>query len=191
MMKTPHRSRTAASWALAVLAFLVSALPAGSFAGRWAASPQAQASTPAADSTGQVDFDFEISTWETRLSRLQRLLAGSTTWVKHRGTTMVHKALNGQANLAELAVSGPAGRIEGVSLRLYQPQARQWSLHFANARDGNLTVPAVGGFEHGRGVFYNKDVLDGRNIRVRFIISGITANTCHFEQAYSADGGKT
>ena len=33
--------------------------------------------------------------------------------------------------------------------------------------------------------------LDGRAILVRFAITPITANSCHFEQAFSADGGRT
>ena len=49
---------------------------------------------------------------------------------------MVRKVLDGRANLVELKVDGPAGRIEGLSLRLYNPQARQWSLNFANVSDG-------------------------------------------------------
>jgi hypothetical protein len=153
--------------------------------------PNVAVRTTPPDAAGPTDFDFEVGTWQTRLSRLQAPLTGSTTWVKYQGTTVVRQALNGRANLAELAVAGPAGRLEGVSLRLYNPQTQQWSLNFANARDGRLTVPAVGSFKNGRGEFYNDDVLNGQKIRVRFIVSGITANSCRFEQAFSADGGKT
>jgi hypothetical protein len=190
-MKTLPPARAHALLAPVVLALLVASAPAWNGARRGGAFPQARAINVAAHATDQTDFDFEIGTWETQLSRLERPLTGSNTWVKYRGTTVVSKVLQGRANLAELAVSGPSGRIEGVSLRLYQPETRQWTLNFANVRDGNLTVPAVGGFTNGQGAFYNDDVLAGRKIRVRFIISGITANTCHFEQAYSADGGKT
>src|SRR3712207_606735 len=77
---------------------------------------------------GQNDFDFEIGTWKTQLSRLQRPLTGSTTWVKYEGTTIVRKVWDGRANLVELVADGPAGRFEGLSLRLYNPQSRQWSL---------------------------------------------------------------
>lgn len=44
-----------------------------------------------AERDGQHDFDFEVGTWKTRLSRLQRPLTGSTTWVKYEGTTVVQK----------------------------------------------------------------------------------------------------
>jgi hypothetical protein len=153
-------------------------------------SPPAAPTSPS-NAPQQTDFDFEIGTWQTQLYRLQAPLTGSTTWVKYEGTTVVRQVLDGRASLAELTVEGPAGRLEGVSLRLYNPQSRQWSLHFASARDGLLTVPAVGRFQNGRGEFYNDDVLNGKKIRVRFVISGISANACHFEQAFSADGGKT
>jgi hypothetical protein len=33
--------------------------------------------------------------------------------------------------------------------------------------------------------------LNGRAILVRFVISDITRDSCHFEQAFSDDGGKT
>lgn len=74
---------------------------------------------------GQRDFDFEIGMWETRVSVLRNPLSGSTTWVEFEGTTVVREVLGGRANLVELDVEGPAGRIEGLSLRLYNPESRQ------------------------------------------------------------------
>ena len=140
---------------------------------------------------GRHDFDFEIGDWTTHLKRLQRPLSGSTTWVEYEGTTSVRGVLNGRANLAELVVQGPAGRIEGAALRLYDPQSRQWTLNFFNIADGKLTPPMVGEFREGRGVFHAQDTFDGRFIFVRFVITKLTADSYRFEQAFSADGGQT
>jgi hypothetical protein len=140
---------------------------------------------------GQRDFDFHIGSWKTRLRRLQKPLTGSTTWVEYEGTTVVRKVWNGAADLVELDVSGPAGRIEGLSLRLYNPEAHQWSLNFSNRRTGTMSPPTIGEFQNGRGEFYSQEDLDGRAIFVRFVISDITPDSCHFEQAFSADGGRT
>ena len=140
---------------------------------------------------GQHDFDFEIGTWKTHLRRLLRPLTGSTTWVEYEGTTVVRKVWNGRANLVELNVDGPAGHFEGLSLRLYNPQSRQWSLNFANIKDGTLAQPSIGEFKNGRGEFYNQDTFNGRAILVRFVISDITPTSARFEQSFSDDGGKT
>jgi hypothetical protein len=140
---------------------------------------------------GQHDFDFEIGTWKTRLSRRLRPLTGSTTWVEYEGTTVVRKVWNGRANLVELKVDGPAGHIEGLSLRLYNPESRQWSLNFSNSAGGTLSPPAIGEFRNGRGEFFSQETLNGRAIFVRFVISEITADSWRFEQAFSDDGGKT
>jgi hypothetical protein len=140
---------------------------------------------------GQHDFDFHIGTWKTQLKRLQHPLTGSKSWVEYGGTTVVRKVWNGRANLVELVADGPAGHFEGLSLRLYDPEAHQWSLNFANIKSGTLTLPSIGEFKNGRGEFYNTDTLNGRSILVRFIISDITSNSCHFEQSFSDDGGKT
>lgn len=140
---------------------------------------------------GQHDFDFEIGTWKTQLSRRLRPLTGSTTWVEYQGTSVVRKVWDGRANLVELEVDGPAGHIQGLSLRLYNPDARQWSLNFSNSKGGTLSPPVIGAFRDGRGEFYGQETLDGRAIYVRFVISDITKATCRFEQAFSDDGGQT
>jgi hypothetical protein len=140
---------------------------------------------------GSRDFDFEIGTWKTRLSRRLQPLTGSTAWAEYEGTSVVRPVWNGRANLVELDVSGPSGRLEGLSLRLYNPESRQWSLNFSNRSAGTLSPPVIGGFSHGRGEFFGQETFRGRAIYVRFVISDITQTSCRFEQAFSDDGGQT
>ncbi|HEU0176861.1 MAG TPA: hypothetical protein VFV58_21545 [Blastocatellia bacterium] len=140
---------------------------------------------------GRQDFDFEIGSWKTHLSRLLHPLTGSTTWVEYDGVTVVRKVWNGRANLVELVADGPSGHFEGLSLRLYNPQSRQWSLNFASSQSGALSQPTIGDFKNGRGEFFSQETYNGRAIFVRFVISDITPNSCRFEQAFSDDGGKT
>lgn len=154
-------------------------------------APSANSRQAVKQRDGRHDFDFEIGVWKTHLSRLVKPLSGSTTWVEYEGTTVVRKVWNGLANLVELEAEGPAGRFQGLNLRLYSPQSRQWTLNFANANDGLLGTPTIGEFKNGRGEFYSQDTFNGRAILVRFIISDITADSCRFEQAFSDDGGKT
>ena len=139
---------------------------------------------------GQHDFDFEIGTWKTHLWRLVDPLTGSIKWAEYEGTSVVRKIWNGRANLVELEVDGPTGHIEGLNLRLYDPQTRQWGLNFASSRGGSLSPATIGEFKNGRGEFFSQETLNGRAILVRFIISDITPDSCRFEQAFSDDGGK-
>lgn len=172
-----HRSSSAFLW-VALLTMVALAMPS-------------QASPSVGPVDGQHDFDWEIGTWKTELRRLAKPLSGSSEWVEYSGTTVVRKVLDGRANLVELRVKGPSGQIEGMSLRLYNPQTRQWSLNFASARNGVMTEPVYGGFRDGRGEFFGQDSLDGRAIFVRFVISKVTDASWRFEQAYSEDGGRT
>jgi hypothetical protein len=152
----------------------------------------ASATTAAAQARdGARDFDFHIGTWATRLSRLEKPLSGSTRWLEYTGTTLVTKVWNGKANLVELDAKGPAGSIEALSLRLYNPQARQWSLNFSNSRGGTLSEPSVGEFTGRRGEFYSQESFNDRMILVRFVIDATTADSVRFEQAFSNDGGRT
>jgi hypothetical protein len=144
-----------------------------------------------ATSDGQHDFDWEFGKWKTHIKRRLRPLSGSQEWVEYVGTTTVTKVWNGRANLVELDVTGPAGRIEALSLRLYNPEARQWSLNFSNVNGGTLAIPTIGEFKNGRGEFYSQETLGARSILVRFVISDFSPESARFEQSFSDDGGKT
>jgi hypothetical protein len=166
---------------LALLAFLAS--PA-------AAADTGTAAT-AASPAGQRDFDWELGAWDTTLKRLSKPLSGKGEWLEYKGTTIVKELMGKRANIVEFDVSGPAGKIAGVSLRLYQPASGQWSLHFANLANGLMTEPMLGSFKQGQGTFYGEDTLGERKIRVRFLIIPVNAGQWRFEQAYSADEGQT
>jgi len=141
---------------------------------------------------GQRSFDWEIGTWDTDVRVLADPLSESADeWLHFEGTSRVRPLMNGRENVVELKVHGPNGQIEGLNLRLYEPQADRWSLTFVNVRDGLLTPAVYGGFHDGVGEFYGDDQLDGRPIEVRFLIFRLGPNKARFEQAYSDDGGVT
>ena len=172
---------------IAIVAAFVFASPIAS------AHAAAQTAVQPAARDGQKDFDWEIGTWTTRVKVRRNPLSGATPdWAEYAGTSIVKPLLGGRANFVELSVAGARGKIEGGSLRLYNPKAAQWSLNYASVGGGVLTAPVFGGFDgNGRGTFYGQDTLDGRTIFVRFVITRLSANEAHFEQAYSVDGGQS
>lgn len=145
----------------------------------------------AAPRDGQHDFDFELGSWKIHLKRLVNPLTGSKTWVEFDGTSVTRKVWDGRAQIEEFETDGAAGHIEGLTLRLYNPQAHQWSLYWGTSKSGTLGVPTIGEFKNGRGEFYDQEPINGRMILVRFVWSEITPNSAHFEQSFSDDGGKT
>jgi hypothetical protein len=141
---------------------------------------------------GAHDFDFDFGTWKTHSSRLLHPLTGSKDWVEMDGVTVVKKVWGGKANLAEYKAEGPAGKVELMGLRWYNPTTHQWNIDFATPKRGALgSIPGVGEFKNGRGDFYDQESVNGKTILVRFSIWGITPDTAQSEQAFSADGGKT
>ena len=156
-----------------------------------AENSHAEASQATVARDGQHDFDFEVGTWKTHAARLVHPLTGSKAWVEYDGITTVRRVWDGRANLLELVADGSGGHFEGLNLRLYNPDSHQWSLNFSNSAAGTLTQPTIGEFKNGRGEFFDQERFNGRAVLVRFVISDITATSCHFEQAFSEDGGKT
>jgi hypothetical protein len=140
---------------------------------------------------GQHDFDFEIGTWKAHLKRLVNPLTGSDTWVEFEGTVVCRKIWGGKGNLDEFEADDPRGHIQGITLRLYNPETHKWRLYWANSKDGIIGTPQIGEFKDGRGEFFDKDEFNGKPILVRYVWSDITPNSAHFEQSFSDDGGKT
>ena len=147
--------------------------------------------TQAAPRDGQHDFDFAHGKWKIKVRRLKAPLTGSKEWVELSGTSVCRPFWGGSGNLDELDVEGPSGRIEGITVRMYSPTARQWSLNWSSRKNPTFGAPTVGEFRNGRGEFYDQEVWEGRTILVRYIWSDVTKTSAHFEQSFSDDGGKT
>lgn len=103
---------------------------------------------------GQHDFDSLIGTWKYHLKRRLRPLTGSTDWVDLDGTGVCYRIWDGRAELDTIEVDGPTGHIEGLTLRLYNPQSQQWRLYWANSKNGIMDPPQIGEFKNGRGEFF-------------------------------------
>ena len=182
-----HPTRRSAAGLLAVAG--VCAVGASSSAAQTSPRQDAAIAVPATPVGSAHDFDFEHGRWRTTLRRLLRPLSGSDTWADYAGTTSVTPIWGGRANLVELDVAGPQGHLEALSLRLFDPQEKRWTLNFSSVASGTLAPPMTGGFGGGRrGVFYSAETFNGRPVLVRFIIESTSADTCRFEQAFSTDG---
>jgi hypothetical protein len=154
-------------------------------------TPAAALAPPQHARDGAHDFDFLFGTWKFHLKRRLNPLTGSDKWVEFDGTDVDRKIWDGRANLDEVELDSPTGHIEGLTLRLYNPQSHQWRLYWANSRIGLLDPPQVGEFKNGRGEFFCQDTWNGRTIFIRYVWSDITPNSAHFEQSFSDDGGAT
>jgi hypothetical protein len=178
---------------------LVGAVVFASYSARLLATTNSDKAKPepqklGAERDGQHDFDFLVGSWKFHLKRLKQRLVGSKEWVEFDGTTVCRKVLDGRGEVEEMNVDNPEKgiHIQGLALRLYNPQSHQWSIYWVNAADGVLEPnPMVGQFSNGRGEFYNQQVYEGKAIYARFIWADTNTNSPHFEQAFSIDGGKT
>ena len=143
------------------------------------------------ENDGRNDFDFLTGTWKVHHKLLKGRLSGSTEWDEFEGTCVDKKILNGLGNFDEVIMYTKTGAFNAIAVRLFDINSKEWSIYWAAGTSGMLDVPMVGSFKDGRGEFYSQEVFEGRHIFSRFIWSKITTISCQWEQAFSADGGKT
>lgn len=134
------------------------------------------------------DFDFYQGTWNVANRRLLKPLTGGDEWDEFPGVSIARPIFGGAGNMDE--IDFPTRGWSGMTVRLFNPQTHAWSLHWISSRREVIDPPVLGRFVDGRGEFYGDDVYDDKPIRVRYIWSGITPTTAHWEQAFSTDGGQ-
>jgi hypothetical protein len=137
---------------------------------------------------GMGDFDFLTGSWNVDNRRLVKRLVGSDDWIEFSAPAQCWPLFGGMANVDEIMF--PDGT-RGLTLRLFDPPAGQWSLYWASSTSGQLFPPLRGKFVDGRGVFLGDDTEDGVPVRVRFVWSDITPESARWEQSFSADDGQT
>lgn len=145
---------------------------------------------PAADSA-PGDFDFLVGSWKIHNRKLKNRLAGCREWEEFEATGECRKILAGFGNIDSFCTDAGSAPFEGMTLRLFNPLTRLWSIYWADSRAVTLDVPQIGSFKNHTGDFYARDVFAGKNIIVRFKWEAGNPDAPVWSQAFSPDNGVT
>jgi hypothetical protein len=139
---------------------------------------------------GRHDFDFIHGRWQVQNERLRERLVGNDDWELFTARDDCRPLLDGVGNLEEFHTTWNDG-YEGLALRLYDGAAHEWRIYWASNRSGVLDPPMRGRFDDGVGTFFGDDRHGDRPVKVRFQWRHDSANSAHWQQAFSLDDGAT
>lgn len=145
----------------------------------------------ASESSSHTDFDFLEGQWAIRNRKLNSRLSNCSDWTEFDARCDCRIILNGFGNIDSFQTSIDCKLFEGMSLRLFNPQTRLWSIYWANSETVVLDVPQIGSFEDKIGRFYARDTYEGKNIIVQFCWDASNPNAPVWSQAFSPDNGQT
>ena len=137
------------------------------------------------------DFNFFIGNWKVHNRKLNKRLANCDEWTEFEALSECRKILNGFGNIDSFKTDFDGKPFEGMTLRLFNPQTKLWSIYWADSNFVALDVPQVGLFEGKIGEFYARDVFDEKPIMVKFKWDATVTDAPIWSQAFSADEGKT
>lgn len=142
---------------------------------------------------GRHDFGFLHGSWQIRNRRLEQRLVGNTNWQEFSAICQkCFVTIGGMGNIDDFSGVLPDGKaVEGMSVRVFNPQTKLWSIYWADNIGCELQPPVHGKFTNGRGAFYGTDTLHNTAIKVRFDWYDISATNATWEQAFSPDDGAT
>jgi hypothetical protein len=145
---------------------------------------------------GRHDFDFLFGRRRIHNRKLVDTLdLACDDWVEFEAEGEAQAILGGLGNIDRFSVPAmpPTGEpFEGFSLRLFDPETGLWRIWWASIRfPGQLDHPVEGRFTGDRGEFVCDDVIDGRQVRVRYEWRILSPQANRWEQAFSEDGGAT
>jgi len=130
------------------------------------------------------DFDFLIGRWNVRIRALSE-----PAWCEFEASYDCRR-IGQLGNVAYVRTCADAFPMEGVSIRLYNPDRDEWTLTWTDSsRPGILQPPLSGSFTGNRGVFYGATSHEGCAMRVRLVWR--KAPHPHFEQSFSSNNGRT
>jgi hypothetical protein len=137
------------------------------------------------------DFDFFEGKWKLHNKKLISRLNQSNEWLEFESTQEMYKVLNGIGNVDNFLAEFDRQPFEGMTVRLFNPKTKLWSIYWADSNEGRLDPPVVGSFENNIGHFFTKDIFNSKNILVVFRWDARDKNKPIWSQAFSDDNGKT
>jgi hypothetical protein len=141
--------------------------------------------------SSQSDFDFFPGSWNIINRKLKTRLNNCTEWENFNARQDVNLILNGIGNSDRYYANLNGTNFEGMTLRLFNPKTKLWSIYWADSNEGKLDLPVTGSFENNIGKFYAKDAYKGKKVIVMFKWDKTDPAKPVWSQAFSADNGKT
>jgi hypothetical protein len=142
--------------------------------------------------SSKSDFDFFAGNWKIHNRMLKKKPDNTTEWTEFESTQEMHVILRGIGNVDNFIAERNGKPFEGMTLRLFNPQTRLWSIYWADSNFGVLGLPpVVGSFENKVGHFFSKDNYNGKTQFTVYRWDARDANNPIWSQATSDDNGKT
>jgi hypothetical protein len=145
----------------------------------------------ASPTSSKHDFDFYEGKWQLHNRKLKTRLNNCTEWAKFESTQEMYRVLNGIGNIDNYLATFDGVPFEGMSVRLFNPKTKLWSIYWADSNEGKLDPPVVGSFENNVAHFFARNSLNGAKILVVFRWDVRDKDNPIWSQAFSADDGKT
>lgn len=143
-------------------------------------------------SSSQHDFDFYVGAWKVHNRRQKKTSDGKITWIEFEATSTMNKMLRGLGNIDYFSADIEGKAVEGMTLRLFDPKKKLWSIYWADSNYGILGMPpVVGSFENKIGYFFSQDIYDGASIITVYRWDARDPNKPVWSQTYSEDNGQT
>ena len=140
-------------------------------------------------SSSKYDFGFFEGKWQLQNKTLKKKPDGSAEWIAFESTQEMHIVLNGIGNIDNFLAIRNGKPFEGMTVRLFNPQTRLWSIYWADSNYGVLGLPPVmGSFENKVGHFFSKDLIDGKIVFTVYRWDARNADKPIWSQATSEDG---
>lgn len=136
-----------------------------------------------------TDFDFLRGAFDVTSRRLSDPFDPESGWVTAQATSNATTHFAGAVSIDEMYF--PAEGNHGMSLRLFDPVERTWTVYWVDSRNGVLQSPVTGAWENGRCWLTGPDEYAGRPILASYSWSDVTDGTARWEQCFSFDDGVT
>jgi len=145
----------------------------------------------AAANSSPGDFDFLFGKWKIHNRKLKTRLNNCGEWIAFEAFGECRKILKGFGNSDSFKTEFGGTSFEAITLRLFNPKTKLWSVYWADSNEVVLDVPQVGSFAGDIGKFYARDVFEGQEIIVLFVWDRSDPNAPVWRQAFSPDNGES
>jgi hypothetical protein len=146
--------------------------------------------TPSRTSSSS-DFDYLVGKWNIRNRTLKQQFAGSNDWEEFDATQELRQILLGLGNMDIFHTEIDGKPFEGLTVRLFDPVTRLWTIYWADSNAMKLDDGKVGSFDGDIGEFFGREVVSGQDVIVKFHWDKRNPKAPVYSRAFSLDAGQT